>query len=629
MIPAAIIFPRLTVDDSLQKWVPESSPIIADYQFFLNLFRSDSFLLLSLVDKPETGTGPISEHVKTLMTDIGALPHVSRVVRWPPPFLRLKTRQDRNVHSLLVSFTPPSRLNPNRPELIGQITSRLEKTGLEFHLAGTGVIHEAINEGTKRVSGKFLAIGLTILFGLLLALTGNPLTVLKTIGVALGGVATLILTAYASKISFTMVMAILPILILFYGTSASVHALNQQGDFKRVFWPTFIAVLTTCAGFLVFLPGSIPVLRDFGLLAVAGLAGVMLWLCLFNFPPSRCSPLPLRLGGVLNLLNKLWAPGSMILSGILMILLVPGALRVKTEINSLSNIPRDHQSFRDYLYTAEHVGSTMPVEYIVDTERADRRGVTRWIEAVMRLEEVGGVMSYTAIPSFLDPRDMDYLSRDGRFGRVTFFIPLMTTTAGLKLVNHINRLAAEQWPASSHVASPTGFACLYVSIADDLSRSFLASLIEAFLLVFLIIFIFLRNLKLLFASILSNIFPLAAMLGLMGWAQIPLDMVTVPIGCLVLGTAVDNTCHVLHWYKKKGEAGAAFREAGPGMIINALILSIGFAVFLFAPVPPVRYFGLLGLTGVITALFGDAVILGGIMKWLDRRGRHREDGVRS
>ena len=117
---------------------------------------------------------------------------------------------------------------------------------------------------------------------------------------------------------------------------------------------------------------------------------------------------------------------------------------------------------------------------------------------------------------------------------------------------------------------------------------------------------------------MPNLLPILAILGVMGWFHIPLDMVTFPMGCLALGLIVDDTVHYLYWYRKSRDVQFAYEKAGPGTVITSLIYILGFSVFLFAAANPVRYFGILAITALITALFGDIVILPIILDKTDK-----------
>lgn len=615
LLAAVFVAPKITVDDSLQDWVPADEPIVKDYEDFLNAFHSDALLIISIVDSAHSTPVVAPATIDTVMAHISRLPHVRTVLRWPPPFLRLKTKPGKHIKAFFVSYLPPSLINPNRPLLIQQITDILDASGLTYHLAGTGVIHKAMNEETRRSTRRFLIIGLTALFVLLFAITRNIQTVLKTISISLGGVAFVFLFAYLFHIKFNMIMSILVILILFYSSSISVHILNHRGNFKIVFWPTVTAVLTTCAGFSTFLFESAPVLRHFGFLAIISLLGGFFWAIILYWPDTSATPSHLPLQKTIFRFEKFWSPVMVLLGIALIVIFLPFALRVRSEINPNSLLPERNRAIQDYHFTEENVSPYVPIEYRVDLRRVNPGKLNEWIKAVYQLDKVGAVMSYLAIPIWLNPQKLGYISRDGRSGRVTFFVPVMSTTEGLALVNQIDQLAREKSLSPESVSPPTGFVALYVSVAHHLAKSFAQTLLLAFLLVFLIMFIFLRRFKLFLAAIFPNLLPVIAVLGMMGLLHLPLDMVTLPIGCLSLGIIVDDTIHFLYWFKKTSDLHTTLKEAGPGMVVTSLIHILGFAVFLLSGAPPVRYFGILTITAMATALFGDIVMLPVILQF--------------
>ena len=145
-----LILHRLTFDDSLQNWVPPNSEIINDYKTFLNEFNTDALIILSIVDKKDKGRDSFSVTLDSLVKQITRLEHVVTCGKWPPPFLRYKTSPKQNNHSFYITFLPPSHLNPNRPELVQNLRDILQKAGVEYHIAGTGVIHKAINDMTRQ-----------------------------------------------------------------------------------------------------------------------------------------------------------------------------------------------------------------------------------------------------------------------------------------------------------------------------------------------------------------------------------------------------------------------------------------------------------------------------------------------
>ena len=243
-----------------------------------------------------------------------------------------------------------------------------------------------------------------------------------------------------------------------------------------------------------------------------------------------------------------------------------------------------------------------------------------WISSVFELEEIDGSLSYLSFSRFADPQDYGYISRtDSNFARVTFLVPLLSTTRGMALVGWIDKLAEQHF--ENYTPEVTGYITLYATVADNLAHSFQRSIFLAFLFVFTLFFIYLRNIKIFIAALLTNIFPILFILGLMGWLEIPLDMVTVPIGALLLGIIVDDTSHFLYWFKQTGDLRMTFIEAGPGIVYTTIILIFGFSVFLFSSVPPIRYFGILSISALLSAVFSDLVLLPIILQMLEKKKR--------
>jgi predicted RND superfamily exporter protein len=608
--------PRVKFENSLERWIPESSKVKATYKEFLKKFKGDTLLVIAFRESDDLEQEEVKRQIVVVQKQIRALPHVSNVFDWPFPLFRLKRYPSEKTYSFIVAFPPPSHLNPNRPELLEKIENILEKIPVESHIAGTGVIHRAINEETRRSTILFLSMGILVLSILLFVILKRLSAFLLTIGISLGGVCTLLLSSAILNIPLSMISIILPVLTLFYGASNSLHILFHNGNFKKVFMPCFVATLTTCISFFVFLADPIPVLRDFAVLAMAGILGGLLWAFIFFFPwfyfyvprgnltkRFYSFPTPSRLNILLLFVGFL-------------LVLIPGVTRLKSEIYSLSVLSPSNQSVLDHQFIERHVGNYIPLEFTVEIDKANDDAVNRWISYVLAFREVNGTLSYLDFPSSLDPRQYGYVSEDNKLGRITFLIPLLSTTQGISLVKRIDSLGLKI--LGMHKPEITGYVTLYASVADELKKSFLKSLFLAFIFVFIIILVYFRSFRLFVASLLPNIFPILAIVGMMGWLRIPLDMVTVPIGCLLLGIIVDDTIHFLYWYKKTGDLRKTFIEAGPGICFTTFILAIGFVVFLISSAPPVRYFGILSITALVSALISDFVLLPVILKLTDK-----------
>jgi len=172
-------------------------------------------------------------------------------------------------------------------------------------------------------------------------------------------------------------------------------------------------------------------------------------------------------------------------------------------------------------------------------------------------------------------------------------------------------------------------------------RSFIGdlgmSLAVASLIIFVVLTLAFRSLRLGLVSIIPNALPLlvtAAGLVLLGY---PLQITSALTFSLCLGLAVDDTIHVMMRYRQlvagmntatsesgdelaiDGESnhGWAIRETinqvGPALAITTAILVSGFAAMMISPMPGIQMFSLLGCIILLTAFVGDLVILPAIL----------------
>jgi hypothetical protein len=116
-------------------------------------------------------------------------------------------------------------------------------------------------------------------------------------------------------------------------------------------------------------------------------------------------------------------------------------------------------------------------------------------------------------------------------------------------------------------------------------------------------------------SLLPNVLPIGIIMGVMGYAGIPLDATTATIAPIALGMAVDSTIHYVvrfrHEHLACGDQAVAMRRTmatvGRAMFASSLPLAAGFAVLCTSSFRPTFYFGLLSAAVVVLALIYDLV----------------------
>jgi predicted RND superfamily exporter protein len=237
-----------------------------------------------------------------------------------------------------------------------------------------------------------------------------------------------------------------------------------------------------------------------------------------------------------------------------------------------------------------------------------RDKISKWVNAVYQFNEVSAVISYYRFPKYINKISAGYQSKSSpNQYRITFMIPLLSTTEGLILANKISEISTQFF--ENYQPELTGFITLYANVVEGLFSSFKQSLILSFLIIFGIMTIYIRNPKLILIALIANVLPIITMLGIMGWLKINLDMVTIPIGCLLLSIVVDDTIHIMYWYKTKKSIQEALAHAGSGIFFTSVLMVLGFIILLFSPAPPVKYFAILSLFAIVTALLCDMILL--------------------
>ncbi|MFN7875261.1 MAG: efflux RND transporter permease subunit [Pirellula sp.] len=158
------------------------------------------------------------------------------------------------------------------------------------------------------------------------------------------------------------------------------------------------------------------------------------------------------------------------------------------------------------------------------------------------------------------------------------------------------------------------------------------SLGSASLVIFVILGIAFRSIRLGLISVIPNIMPLLAAAAWMAINQQPLEIVSVCCFTICLGIAVDDTIHFLSRYKLElnlttdiGEAiEKAFKEVGSGLIMTTIVLVAGFGSVIFSDTKDYRVFGSLGMITLLTALLCDLFLLPPLLKSFDRPSTKKE-----
>lgn len=163
----------------------------------------------------------------------------------------------------------------------------------------------------------------------------------------------------------------------------------------------------------------------------------------------------------------------------------------------------------------------------------------------------------------------------------------------------------------------TGDAYVASVALDSFIRDLFYSLLFAGFVIFGLMALIFRSIKLGLVSIIPNATPLLVTLGYMGIQGIDLNSSTVIIFAIGLGLAVDDTIHVLARFREEKREGYSTRRAvvrtyfgaGRAIVLTSLLLLIGLTVLVFSDFIPTRQFGELTSVTILAAIMGDLLLL--------------------
>lgn len=211
-----------------------------------------------------------------------------------------------------------------------------------------------------------------------------------------------------------------------------------------------------------------------------------------------------------------------------------------------------------------------------------------------------------------------YMSEDGN--QVRFAIRVFESDITLQrqaLLDKIRTDLKNKFELQDEQINLTGMVVLYNNMLQSLFRSQILTIGVVFLVIMLVFIILFRSLKIAAIAIVPNIIAAGFVLGLMGWLNIHLDIMTITIAAITIGIAVDDTIHYIHRfleeYPKDHDGWAAVRRChasiGKAMYYTTVTITLGFSILAMSSFIPTIYFGLLTGFAMVVALLADLTLL--------------------
>jgi predicted RND superfamily exporter protein len=570
---------------------------------------------------------------------------------------------DYSASALLIQPAKYENYEAERSDFIAEVKA----TSLHYfnedslHFAGIGVIYDALNQLSEKEFALYLGIAYLVIF-LMIGFIYRQISVLMYVFlvIILANCFTLGIYGFAG-LQLNLMSSLIPIIISLLGVLDIVHIVNQHqkkflmtdksglSAMKSAFKPCLFTSLTTMAGFLTLFVSPMPILRDFGLYAAVGIFFCLVFSFLLTpiFSPYLNSQKSyLSYGKLIPSIQFFTNSKQKIIVAIAFVIILLsflGLVQIETNSDTLGYFPNDHQVMQDSKYIEEHYGAYLPIEYLINSkenkEQELLQNTIEWTASVS--QEVKGFEKNIGFHTLYEnsfkleyhekwkealkskglmKRAQEQIKKNypdlyqsfthenSNTYRVTFFTKMLSANEMTNKISKINDLAMQHFNIDTKV-SPAGYQPMYASIISFVIKTQVYSLILAFILILLLLWIITKNIKIALLATFVNLLPVGVIFGVMGWFHIDLDTATASLAAIILCICIDDTIHFVHHFLQNKNANQTPKTAlnntlqsvGLAIFISSLLLFFGFGLMIFASLKTVFYFGLLISIAVLTA----------------------------
>jgi len=476
-----------------------------------------------------------------------------------------------------------------------------------------------------------------------------------------------------------------PIILFIIGSTEDCHILAEYVEglkkkpdrsFAITYYSEKVALaitltsLTTIIGFLSIVLNKIVLLKEFAIVAAAGL--------FFNFivtatiipvylkflgdkepPKSTVDPNSLTERFFTNLLNKLnnileFHRRHTAVVVILFLFLGAGAMTlVQTDIDNIKVFKENHPFRKKIDQMNENFEGGVNNFLLVLTKDGDKpfkksvnmRKVFEIHQWVNRTESLGIAQSLAGTLALInremhdsDPNHYRIPDEDALISQYMLFLSKDDWEAFVTpdykdiniIVRHKMSSSAETQKAIAMMSKEldkilegTGIKYRFTSklfLQTSAAQTLVDAQVEGLLLILFCIFVLIcilyRNVKIALISLVPNIVPIVGIFAVMGLTGIPLDIGTCLIATIAIGVATDDTIHFFTRFNDELKihndsleaAKATLKHEIKPIFTTSTSLSIGLSVMAFSSFVPLIEFGALTAVTMLFALFSDMII---------------------
>ncbi len=456
---------------------------------------------------------------------------------------------------------------------------------------------------------------------------------------------------------------------------AVIYAIGHSG------LAILLTSLTTAAGLLSFSTAAMAPIAHLGFTGAIGVMEAFLFTIILC--PCLIAIIPLKphrvndsvskddfLDSLLRRLGRIaiqYRVVVFIIFGILLLLSIAGISKLRFAHNDLDAFSKTSEFYIDTMLLDKELKGTVVMETVLDTKEEDGLYDPEFLKTLDECQKtfeqmsfgdlnVGKTISITSIvketnKALNNNNNSFYTIPDNRQliaqelllfenggakdiervtdplfsrARLTIRAPFTDAWNYVSLIDAVTDHLKQKLPEVE--VKTSGLMILFAQALKKVITSMAESYIIMFVVITLLMVLLIGRLRIGLASMIPNLFPVALVLGYMGWADLPLDFFNITLGSVIVGIAVDDTIHFFHHFRyhfeKDGNAEKAvidtFLTTGRAMITTTIVLCSGFFVLTGSDMNSLFYFGLLMGFGIFFALLGDFFLAPALLTVLNR-----------
>lgn len=458
--------------------------------------------------------------------------------------------------------------------------------------------------------------------------------------------------------------------------AAETHLDSTAGAARDIWLPCLYSCTTTMAGFASLLTSGVKPVWWFGMMMTVGLA-VGLG-CAFLFLPAALRPLGAledprskavpEASGLVRWLERLVlaAPLPVVLSGIVLLVGAAwGCTRITAENKFIDYFWSDSEIHAGLRHIDENMGGTTPMDVVLVSKEPGFFGTEEGLAAIRaateHLRTVPEAGTLTSLATLLDeihkapalgsltvgmlgmfpqaePLLRDVATADLTTARVLVrFRETAPTLHRRRILEGLRDDLARRPELKDLSPRPTGVFLLYSNMLESLLKSqkdtfamVVAAIYAMLVALFATVDLRRRDLHgsagralghaalLAFVVIVPQVLPAVVVLGVMGWAGIPLDLITVTIAAIAMGVGIDAAIQYTVRYRIELDGAGGDRRAavtrshatiGRSIWIATSIMVAGFVVLALSDFVPTVSFGLFNALAMVMGQFAALTVL--------------------